>query len=75
MTNWTQFLKHVDFGIKHHENYTITDFRNLVTLVKTTLDTMPNVLPNGLFTQDRKLKLLGKLSKLELLLIDKETEN
>jgi len=69
---WTQFLKHIDFGLKNHENYTILDFRDLVEQVRTTLDKMPEVLPNGLFTQDRKLKLIGTLNKLQLVLLDKE---
>ena len=71
---WTQFLKHIDFGLKNHENYTILDFKDLVEQVRTTLDKMPDVLPNGLFTQDRKIKLIGKLNTLELLLLDKEAK-
>jgi len=74
MTNgsWTEFLKHVDFAIKNNENYTNQDFGNLIEKVQNVLDAIPEVLPNGLFTQDRKLKLLGKLNKLQLLLVDRE---
>lgn len=71
---WTQFLKHIDFGLKNHENYTILDFRDLVEQVKTTLDTMPNVLPNGLFTADRKIKLTNKLMNLQIVLLEKENK-
>jgi hypothetical protein len=71
---WTQFLKHIDFGLKNHEKYTILDFRDLVEQVRTTLDKMPDVLPNGLFTGDRKIKLTNKLMNLEFILIEKESK-
>ncbi len=72
MASWTELLKHVDFAIKYNENYTNQDFNDLVVKVQKVLDEMPEVLPNGLFSQDRKLKLLGKLNKLQLIRVEKE---
>lgn len=72
MASWTELLKHIDFAIKYNENYTNLDFNDLVDKVQKELDEMPEVLPNGMFSQDRKLKLLGKLNKLQLIRVEKE---
>ena len=72
MATWTEFLKHIDFGIKNADNYTTQDFTSLIDQVQKVLDEMPEVLANGMFSQNRKLKLLGKLNKLQILRLGKE---
>ncbi len=65
MANWTELLKHIDFAIKYNENYTNLDFNDLIEKVQKVLDEMPEA-------QNRKLKLLGKLNKLQLIRVEKE---
>lgn len=69
---WTAFLKHVDFAIKNNENYTNQDFSNLVEKVQSVLYGNNSLGNTSGIPQDRKLKLLGKLNKLQLLLVERK---
>ena len=71
---YTQNVKIIKGVIANSDKYTKAQISELITVVNRWIDTMPEVLSNGMFTADRKIKLLGLVNKLQLINLTMEVE-